>query len=114
MKFIFEVLITGLAVLITASVLPGMRVSGYLTAVIAGILLSVVNITIGLVLRILTLPINFLTLGLSSFVISVFMVLLVSDVLDGFYVHGFFNAALFAIVLALFKMIFHKLQQQDN
>lgn len=113
MKYIFEILLTGLAILITASVLPGMRVSGYLTAIVAGMLLSLVNITIGLVLRILTLPLNFLTLGLSSFIISVFMVLLVSDMLDGFYVKGFFNAALFAFVLAIFKMMFHKLQQED-
>ncbi len=106
MRFIIEILLTGLAVFIAAHVIPGVHVDGYLTAVLAGILLAVVNATIGLLLRILTFPINILTLGLISFVISVCMVLLVSRIMTGFSVHGFLTAALFAIVLAVLKMIF--------
>jgi len=111
MKFILEILLTGLAIVIAAHILPGVHVNGYLTAVIAGVLLAVVNATIGLILRILTFPLNILTLGLISFIISVCMVLLVSHLLDGFYVSGFFSAALFAIVLAVFKMIFHQAEK---
>ncbi|RKR80181.1 putative membrane protein [Mucilaginibacter gracilis] len=111
MKFILEIFLTGLAILIVAQIIPGVVVNGYLTALIAGILLGVVNATIGLILRILTFPLNILTLGLISFIISVFMVLLVSHILNGFYVHGFFSAALFAIALALIKMLFHSLEK---
>jgi putative membrane protein len=114
MKFILEILFTGLAIVIAAHILPGVHVSGYLTAVIAGVLLAVVNATIGLLLRILTFPLNILTLGLISFIISVFMVLLVSHLLDGFYVSGFFSAALFAIVLAIFKMLFHSAEKKSK
>lgn len=106
MRFIIEILLTGLAVFIAANVIPGVRVDGFLTAVWVGVLLAVVNATIGLLLRILTFPINILTLGLISFVISVCMVLLVSRIATGFAVHGFLTAALFAIVLAVLKMIF--------
>lgn len=106
MRFIIEILLTGLAVFIAANIIPGVHVSGYFTAVLAGILLALVNATIGFFLRILTLPITLLTLGLFSFVITVLMVMLVSSVMSGFNVHGFFNAALFAIVLAVLKMIF--------
>lgn len=112
MKFILEILLTGLAVWIAAALIPGVYVAGYFSALIAGILLGLVNATIGFILRVLTFPLNFLTLGLVSFIISVLMVLLVSHVMNGFYVHGFFNAALFAIVLAVVKMIFHSLEKR--
>jgi len=108
MRFILEILLTGVAILIAAYLIPGVYVDGYGTAVLAGIILGIVNATIGLLLRILTFPLNILTLGLVSFIISVCMVLLVSSWMNSFKVNGFLNAALFAIVLAIFKMIFHK------
>ena len=111
MRFIIEILLTGLAVFIAAHVIPGVHVNGYFTAVLTGILLAVVNATIGFILRILTFPINILTLGLLSFIITVCMVLLVSRLLTGFHVDGFFPAALFAIVLAVLKMIFGALER---
>lgn len=111
MKFILEILLTGLAILIAANIIPGVQVNGYFTALEAGVLLGLVNATIGFILRILTFPLNILTLGLVSFIISVCMVLLVSHILNGFYVHGFFNAALFAIVLSLIKMVFHAFEK---
>lgn len=111
MKFILEILLTGLAILFAATIIPGVHVNGYFTALEAGILLGLVNATLGLILRILTFPLNILTLGLVSFIISVFMVLLVSHWLNGFYVHGFLHAALFAVVLALIKMIFHSFEK---
>ena len=77
MRFILEILLTGLAVFIAAHIIPGVHVNGYLSAVITGVVLAVVNATIGFILRILTLPITILTLGLFSFVITVCMVLLV-------------------------------------
>lgn len=112
MKFILEILLTGLAVFLAAQIIPGVHVNGYFTAVLTGVLLAVVNATIGFLLRILTFPINILTLGLISFVITVCMVLLVSHLLTGFRVDGFFTAALFAIVLAVLKMIFGALERR--
>ncbi len=106
MRFIIEILLTGFAVFIAAQIIPGVHVNGYFTAVLTGVLLAVVNATIGFLLRILTFPINILTLGLVSFVITVCMVLLVSRMLTGFKVDGFFTAAIFAFVLAILKMIF--------
>lgn len=111
MKFILEVFLTGLAILIIAQIIPGVKVDGYFTAIIAGILIGIVNATIGLILRILTFPLNILTLGLISFIISVCMILLVSHLLNGFYVNGFFTAALFAIALSLIKMLFHSFEK---
>ena len=114
MKFIVEILLTGLAVVLAAYFIPGVSVDTYLTAIVAGVLLGLANATIGTVLRILTFPINFITLGLMSFVITVFMVLLVDSWLDGFHTSGFFSAMVFAAVLAIIKMIFGILTPDDN
>ena len=106
MKLIIEILLTGLAVAVAAYLIPGFSVDSYLTAIVAGLLLGFVNATIGTLLRIFTFPINFLTLGLMSFIITVLMVLLVDNLIRGFDTSGFFSAMLFALVLAVLKMIF--------
>lgn len=106
MRFIIELLLSGLAVALAAYLIPGVQVDSYLTAIVAGLLLGFVNATIGTILRILTFPINFLTLGLMSFLITVLMVILVDRLIQGFDTSGFFSALLFAAVLAVIKMIF--------
>lgn len=105
MKLIIEILLMGLAMLIGAYVVPGVQVDGYLSAIIAAILIAVANATIGLILRIFTFPLNVLTLGLISFIITVLMVLLVDNLMDGFNTSGFLAAAILAIVVALLKMV---------
>ncbi|TCC97553.1 phage holin family protein [Pedobacter hiemivivus] len=107
MRFIVEILLTGLAVFIGARYLvPGVTVDGFGTAVIAALLIALANATIGFILRVLTFPVNFLTLGLISFIISVLMILLVSNVMSGFHASGFWAAAFLAIVVAIIKAIF--------
>ncbi len=106
MKLIIEILLMGAAVALAAFLIPGVEVSGFLSAIIAGILIALANATIGTILRLLTFPINILTLGIMSFIITVLMVLLVDSLMDGFNTSGFFAALLFAIVLAIIKMVF--------
>jgi putative membrane protein len=105
MKLIVEILLMGLALLIGAYVLPGVQVDGYLSAIIAAVLIALANATIGLILRVFTFPLNVLTLGLISFIITVLMVLLVDNLMTGFNTTGFFAAAILAIVVALIKMV---------
>ena len=107
MKLIIEILVMGLAVLLAAFLIPGVTVDGFGSAILVGILLALVNATIGFILRLLTFPINFLTLGLMSFIISVLMVLLVDNIMDSFNTAGFFSAMIFALVLAVIKMLFN-------
>lgn len=106
MRLIIEILLMGLAVAFAAYLLPGVDVTGFWSAVLAGVLIALANATIGTILRILTFPINFLTLGLMSFIITVLMVLLVDNLMDSFNTTGFFSALLFAILLSIIKMIF--------
>ncbi len=105
MKLILEIILMGFAMLIGAYLVPGVSVDGYGSAVIAAILIAVANATIGFILRIFTFPLNVLTLGLISFIITILMILLVDSWMDGFNTSGFFAAAILAIAIAIIKMI---------
>lgn len=105
MRLIIEILLMGLAVFLGARLVPGVTIDGYGTAIIAAILIALVNATIGFILRLLTFPINFLTLGLMSFVITVLMIMLVANMMQGFSTTGFWASALLAIVIAIIKAL---------
>lgn len=106
MRFIIEILLMGLAMLLGSYIVPGVQLDGFGSAIIAAVLIALANATIGLILRILTFPINFLTLGLVSFIITVLMILLVDRMMTGFNTSGFLSAALLAIVVAFIKAVF--------
>lgn len=106
MRIIIEILLMGLAMLLGSYLVPGVQIAGFGTAIIAAVLIALANATIGTLLRLLTFPINFLTLGLMSFVITVLMILLVDNIMSGFNTSGFFAAAFLAIIVALIKAVF--------
>ena len=114
MRLIIEILLMGLAMLLGAYLVPGVQIAGFGTAIIAAILIALANATIGMILRLLTFPINFLTLGLMSFIITVLMILLVDSVMSGFNTSGFFAAAFLAIVVALIKAVFGAIAGSDD
>ncbi|KQB99314.1 phage holin family protein [Pedobacter sp. Hv1] len=109
MKLIIEILIMGLAMLLGAYIVPGVQVDGYGSAIIAAVLIAVANATIGLILRIFTFPLNVLTLGLISFIITVLMILLVDHFMAGFNTTGFLAAAILAIAIAVIKMLLNSI-----
>jgi len=88
-----------------AYLVPGVSVDGFGSAIIAAVLIAIANATIGLLLRIFTLPLNILTLGLVSFIITVLMILLVDSWMTGFNTSGFWSATVLAIAIAVIKMI---------
>ncbi|MDN3587709.1 phage holin family protein [Pedobacter aquatilis] len=106
MRLIIEVLLMGLAFFIGAKLVPGVTIDGFGNAIIAAILIALANATIGFILRLLTFPVNFITLGLMSFIITVLMILLVDNMMTTFNTSGFLAAAFLAIVVALIKAIF--------
>lgn len=105
MRFIISLLINGLIIYGCASVFPDIQVAGYKEAVIAALLLAIVNFLIRPVLTLLTLPLTILTLGLFLLVINGAMILLVDWLLDGFNVDGLFWAIVLSILLAVANMI---------
>src|SRR5690606_21954818 len=97
------------AIMIAAYLIPGVSIAGFWSALLAGVLIALVNTFIGGILRILTFPINFLTFGLMSFVITVLMIMLVDAMMTSFNIKNFLTTVLFAIVLAVVKTLFNKI-----
>jgi putative membrane protein len=89
------------AILVAAHLIQGFEVKGFWSAFLAAAILGVLNALFRPVLIILTLPINILTLGLFTFVINAILVMMVSGVVGGFEVHGFWSALLGSLVISV-------------
>lgn len=94
-------LVSGLAIIITAYLLPGVRVTGFFAALVTALVLGLINAFIRPVLILLTLPLNILTLGLFTLVINALLIMLAAAIVPGFSVQGFWWALLFGLVLAV-------------
>jgi putative membrane protein len=105
MRFIINLLLTGIAALIAAYFLPGVQIDGILSAIWLALVLAVLNAIVRPLLVILTIPVTIITLGLFLIVIDVLIIMLASALLDGFNVDGFLWALLFSIVLSIISAI---------
>ena len=101
MRLLLVWLINALALLALPYVVPSIKVDGFVTAVIAALVLGLVNTLIRPLLVLLTLPATVLTLGLFIFVINGLLFWMVASFVDGFRVGGFWSAVLGAVVYAL-------------
>ena len=101
MSFLFQWLVSGLAIIITAYLLPGVRLTGFFAALVTALILGLINAFIRPVLILLTLPLNILTLGLFTLVINALLIMLAAAIVPGFAVQGFWWALLFGLVLAV-------------
>ncbi len=99
MKLILRWLINAVALLVVTQIVPGFAVASFYYALIAALILGLVNAVIRPVLIVLTLPLNILTLGLFTFVINAGLIWFVSTFVKGFEVAGFLPALLAAIIL---------------
>lgn len=105
MTVVINLVLAALAVLISAYVIPGVHVDGFFAALVVAVVLALINAFIRPIVTILTLPINVLTLGLFSLVITAVLVMLASVIVPGFEVLGFVPALLFGILLSLVNWI---------
>lgn len=101
MTFLISWLISAVAIVITAYLLPGVRLSGFFAALVTALVLGLINTFIKPLLLLLTLPLNILTLGLLTFVINALLIMLTSSVVPGFVVTGFGWALLFSLILSI-------------
>ncbi len=101
MEILLSWLVSALAILVTAYVLPGVHIESIFTALITAVVLGIINSILKPILLLLTLPINILTLGLLTFVINALLVLLAARIVPGFKVDGFWWALAFSIVLSI-------------
>lgn len=109
MNIIFRILLNTLALLIIAYYVPGIFVTGIYAALVAAVVLGVLNAVVRPVLFVLTLPVTLLTLGLFSFVINALLFWFAASFLEGFTVDGFWYALLGSLLMSLASTISNKL-----
>ncbi|PQJ76426.1 phage holin family protein [Polaribacter glomeratus] len=114
MKTLLKIILTALAVVVLAKILPGVTVIDYTTAIIVAIVISLLNMFIRPLLVFFTLPATILTLGLFLFVINAIIILLADNLVDGFEVSGFFTALLFSVLLSFFRTILFSIFKDKN
>jgi len=101
MKGIFlRWLILTFAIIATSYLIDGIQVSGFLSAFFAAAILGILNAFFRPILLILTLPVNILSLGLFTFVINALMLMMVSGVISGFKVYGFWSAVFGSLLIS--------------
>src|ERR1051326_2812611 len=115
MNFLIKLLISTLAVVITAKLLPGISIQNdsVLTAIVVAAVLAFLNSVVKPILIFLTIPITFVTLGLFLLVINALMIMLADKLVDGFSVRNFWWALLFSIVLSIVNSILSSLGKND-
>jgi len=94
-------LISTVAVIQLAYLLPGIHVLTFWTALFVALVLGVLNTVVRPILQILTIPVTIVTLGLSLLLINVLMVYLTAFIVDGFHVENFLWALAFSIGLSI-------------
>jgi putative membrane protein len=99
--FIIRLIVNAIALMIVAYLLPGVQVTGFVGALVAALVLGVVNAILRPILVLLTLPIQIVTLGLFTLVINAVLFYWVGHMGIGLVVHGFWTAFVGAIVLSI-------------
>lgn len=112
MKILIHWIISALAILVTAYILPGVHVSGLVTALILAVVLGAINAILRPLLIILTLPISILTLGLFVLVINGFLIILATYIVPGFTVANFWWALLFSVVLVIVSSVLQMFEKE--
>ena len=115
MNYILRLLLSALAVVLLANILPGVEVSSYWIALLVALVLSVLNILVKPLLILLTLPVTIVTLGLFLLVVNAIIILLADALVEGFDVHGLWWALLFSLLLSLLQsLLFSLIKEESN
>ena len=114
MKAIIQFLLNGLAVLLTAYLLPGVHVEHYGHALLAALVLAIANVLLKPLLIVFTIPLTIATLGLFLLVINAIIIIVVDYFVPGFRVDGFWWALAFSLILSIFNSLFTDLTREDR
>ena len=114
MTLILRLLFNALGLMLIAEYIPGITVDGLYTAIIAAIILGILNIVIKPILLILTIPITIITLGLFTFVINAGLFLFAASFIEDFEVDGFWYAVLGSILMSVISTLGNRFINQEN
>ncbi len=109
MKLLIRLAMNVFALLVVEYLVPGFHLAGIWTAIVAAIVIGIVNTFIKPVLQLIALPISILTFGIAAFLINVILLWGTSKVVQGFTIDSFTTALVSSIVLSLVSWFLHKL-----
>ncbi len=112
MKWIVKIFLNGIALIIVAQLISGIEIKGFTAALIAAVILGLVNTFIRPILLLLTLPITFFTLGLFILVINALTFAFTAWIVEGFYVYSFWGAFFGALLTSLFSWILNGISKE--
>ena len=99
--YLLHWLMASVALMMTAYIVPGFRVEGFVAALIASVVIGIVNVFVWPVLAILTLPLTVVTFGLFLLVVNGIALKIAAAVTPGFAIIGFMPAVVGSIVLTI-------------
>lgn len=111
MKIIVRLAINVFALLVVEYLVPGFHLNNFWTAIVAAVVVGIVNTFIKPVLQLIALPISILTFGISAFLINVFLLWGVSKIVPGFIIANFGVAVIASIALSFTSWFLHKLSR---
>lgn len=114
MKTILKILLTAVAVMILAYLLPGVGVASYWAAILVAVVLALLRLIVKPILVFLTFPITIVTLGLFLLVINAVIILLADYFVKGFAIENFWWALGFSILLSILQSILFSLLEKDR
>lgn len=111
-----RLILSTVAVLTTVMIIDGVSIEHWWVAAVVAVVLGGINTFIRPVIKLLSLPVTIVTLGLFSFVINGLMVLLCAKIIGepNFHVDGLWSAILFSIILSVVNWVIHKMFDPDK
>lgn len=114
LRLLVKWILSAVLLLIVAHFVPGFVVTSFTAALIAAIVIGLVNGTLGVFLKIVTLPLTFLTFGIFLLIINALMLMVASAIVPGFHVTGFMPAFWGGILLSILHLLVHWLMPKKN
>ncbi len=112
MKLLLRLGVNVLALFVVATIVPGFIIADLWSAVVAAIVIGVVNTFIRPIIQLVALPISLLTFGVFAFLINVLLLWVVSFIVPGFEIQSFITAIVASVALALVSWFLHRLARE--
>ncbi len=108
-RILAEWFLNGLGLYIVSRIVPGIVLSDFVSALVAVVIIGLVNALVKPILVLLTLPITILSLGLFTFILNALLLMLASSLTPGFHIDGFGTALIGSVLLSVINLLLHAL-----
>ncbi|MGZ4819439.1 MAG: phage holin family protein [Terriglobales bacterium] len=112
LRLLLHWILSALSLIIVAHIVSGFYLSGFGAALVAAVIIGLINATLGAFLKLITLPLTIITLGLFWLFINALMLWIASALVPGFHISSFGAAFVGAVVLMLVNFLFRALLPQ--